>query len=127
MAADDPQPGLPLELKTNDAIVRHAFLMLQQNMDAPPGVDEIAQRLEVSRRKLERHFNQSLGIAPSKAFLLVRLAQVKMLLRRSDDSIARIAADTGFCDASHLIRSFGDRMGTTPDVWRHIDAPSALT
>lgn len=127
MAADDPQPGLPLELKTTDALVRRALLILQQNMDAPPGVAEIAERLKVSRRKLERHFNTSLGIPPAEAFLLIRLSQVRMLLRRSDDSIAQIAADTGFCDASHLIRSFGDRMGVTPDVWRHIDAPSALT
>lgn len=90
MAANDPQPGLPLELKATDALVRRALLILQQNMDTPPGVDEIAKRLEVSRRKLERHFNQSLGIAPSKAFLLVRLAQVKMLLRRSMTASRRL-------------------------------------
>lgn len=122
LAADDPQPGLPLELSTTDVLVRRALLIVQQNMDAPPSVPEIAERLCVSRRKLERHFNQSLGIPPSEASLLIRLEQVKMLLRRSNDSIAQIAAETGFCDASHLIRIFGDRVGMTPNLWRQTEA-----
>ena len=118
MAADDPQPGLPLGLKTTDPLVRRALLILQQNMEAPPGVAEVAVQLGVSRRKLERHFAASLGVSPSEAFLQVRLAQVEMLLTRSDRTISRIAAETGFCDASHLIRAFRERTGTTPEVWR---------
>ena len=31
MAADEPQPGLPLDLVTDDPLVRRALLMLQQN------------------------------------------------------------------------------------------------
>lgn len=118
MAADDPQPGLPLELKTQDPLVRRALLILQQNMEDPPSVADIADRLQVSRRKLERHFNDSLQITPSEAFLLIRLSQAKLLLARSDRNVSRIAVETGFCDASHLIRVFRDRMGVTPEVWR---------
>lgn len=126
MAADDPQPGLPLELKTDDPLVRRALLMLHQNLDTPPSVTEIAVRLEVSRRKLERHFSTSLGISPSEAFLLVRLSQVRLLLARPDRTVTQIAAETGFCDASHLIRVFRDRMGVTPEVWRRRDHAPAL-
>lgn len=122
MAADDPQPGLPLELTTTDPIVRRALLMLQQNMDSPPGVAEIAAELQVSRRKLERHFAQSLGMPPAEAFLRVRLSQARMLLSRSDRNISQIAAETGFCDASHLIRVFRDQTGTTPEQWRKSQA-----
>lgn len=125
MAADDPQPGLPLELKTHDPLVRRALLMLQQNLDNPPGVAEIADRLQVSRRKLERHFTGSLGMAPSEAFLLVRLSQARLLLSRSDRTITQIAAETGFCDDSHLIRVFRDRMGATPDSWRQTQIGSS--
>ncbi|MDP5307384.1 GlxA family transcriptional regulator [Paracoccus spongiarum] len=126
MAADDPQPGLPLELKTDDPLVRRALLMLQQSMDAPPCVAEIAARLQVSRRKLERHFSTSLGMAPSEAFLRIRLAQVRLLLGRPDRTVTQIAAETGFCDASHLIRVFGERVGMTPEAWRR-EALSART
>ncbi|MCF3975028.1 GlxA family transcriptional regulator [Paracoccus salsus] len=127
MAADEPQPGLPLELKTDDPLVRRALLILQQNMDAPLTVSQIAARLQVSRRKLERHFGSSLGVAPSEAFLLVRLSQVRLLLSRSDRTISQIAAETGFCDASHLIRVFRDRTGVTPETWRQTVPAPALS
>lgn len=126
MAADDPQPGLPLEVKTRDPLVRRALLMLQQSLDAPPGVIEIAARLEVSRRKLERHFAASLGMSPAEAFMRIRLSQVRLLLARPDRSVSQIAAETGFCDASHLIRVFRERMGTTPEVWRQTTATPAV-
>lgn len=126
MAADDPQPGLPLELKTQDPLVRRALLMLQQNMDTPPGVTEIAARLQVSRRQLERHFAASLGLSPAEAFMRVRLSQVRMLLTRSDRTVSQIAAETGFCDASHLIRIFRERMQVTPEAWRRSAAPPPL-
>lgn len=119
MAADNPQPGLPLELKTTDPVVRRALLILQQNMDAPPDVATVASRLGVSRRKLERHFATSLSMPPAEAFLRVRLSHVRMLLTRSRRSISQIAAESGFCDASHLIRVFRERTGSTPEAWRN--------
>ncbi|MFC0201155.1 GlxA family transcriptional regulator [Paracoccus rhizosphaerae] len=123
MAADDPQPGLPLELNSRDPLVRRALLLLQQNLDDPPSVAQVAERLQVSRRKLERHFTDRLGMSPSDAFLRVRLSQVRMLLGRSDRTISQIAAETGFCDASHLIRIFREKMGVTPEAWRQGAAP----
>ncbi|TBN39082.1 GlxA family transcriptional regulator [Paracoccus subflavus] len=125
MAADDPQPGLPLDLVTDDPLVRRALLMLQQNMDTPPGVAEVAGHLGVSRRKLERHFAASLGLPPAEAFMRVRLSQARMLLSRPGRSISQIAAETGFCDASHLIRVFRETMGITPEQWRRAQGQAA--
>jgi transcriptional regulator GlxA family with amidase domain len=118
MDADRPQPGLPLELTTRDPLVRRALLVLQQAMDAPPTVERLAERLGVSRRSLERRFAEALGLSPQEAGRKVRLAQARHLLRRTDRSVSRIAAETGFCDASHLIRAFRAETGLTPEVWR---------
>jgi transcriptional regulator GlxA family with amidase domain len=118
MEADAPQPGLPLELATSDPLVRRALSLAQQNLDAPLGVGEVAARLEVGRRKLERHMRAALGMTPAEAFLRLRLAQARLLLGRSDRTVTEIAAETGFCDASHLIRAFRAREGTTPEAWR---------
>lgn len=122
MAADDPQPGLPLDLKTRDPLVRRALLHMQQNLDAAPGVGEIAARLGVSRRKLERHMREALGLSPAAAFLKVRLAHARFLLARPGHSVTRIAAEAGFCDVSHLIRVFRQHEGTTPEAWRQANA-----
>jgi transcriptional regulator GlxA family with amidase domain len=125
MSADRPQPGLPLDLTTRDPLVKRALLILQQTMEAPLTVPRLAERLEVSRRRLERHFLAALGIPPQEASRRVRLAQVRHLLRRSDRTLTQIAAETGFADASHLIRAFRSETGQTPDAWRRAQRQSA--
>lgn len=118
MEGDRPQPGLPLELHARDPLVRRALLAMQQNLHAPLPIARIARDLGVGRRKLERHFNADLGIPPADASIRIRLAQARMLLARTDRTVTRIAEETGFCDASHLIRVFRETEGTTPDLWR---------
>lgn len=118
VAAERPQPGLPLDLTASDPLVKRALLWMQQTQDTPLPVSRLAERLGVSRRKLERHFKVSLGITPADAGLRIRLAQVRALLERDGRSVADIAAETGFCDSSHLIRVFRTVEGVTPEVWR---------
>jgi transcriptional regulator GlxA family with amidase domain len=128
LGADRPQPGLPLDLSTQEPLVKRALLLMQQSMDSPPTVTDLAQRLGVGRRKLERHFTEALGVTPREADRRIRLAQARHLLSRTDRSVARIAAETGFCDASHLLRAFRETEGTTPEAWRrarHSDATAA--
>jgi AraC-like DNA-binding protein len=43
----------------------------------------------------------------------------------SDDSLAAIAARTGFADQAHMTRSFAHVLGTTPARLRRLAAPSA--
>ncbi|MDP3959411.1 MAG: GlxA family transcriptional regulator [Pseudorhodobacter sp.] len=118
MGAERPQPGLPLELTTKDALVKRALLAMQQSMEAPLTVAKLAERLEVSRRKLERHFTAALGLAPQEVGRKLRLGQARHLLQRTQRSVSAIAAETGFCDASHLIRAFRTETGMTPEGWR---------
>ena len=42
--AEKPQPGIPLQFKTQDPIVRRALLITQQNIDTPLSVAEIARQ-----------------------------------------------------------------------------------
>ena len=129
LGADRPQPGLPLDLSTQEPLVKRALLLMQQSMEAPPTVTDLAQRLGVGRRKLERHFAEALGVTPREADRRIRLAQARHLLSRTDRSVARIAAETGFCDASHLIRAFREAWDTTPEAWRRAQSaePTAPT
>ncbi len=118
MPADEPQPILPPDLGTRDPLVRRAILHMQQSLDSAPGTARLAAALGVGRRKLERHFAAALGFGPAEAFLRLRLAHARSLLSGSDLPVADIAAETGFCDASHLARTFRAREGVTPDAWR---------
>jgi transcriptional regulator GlxA family with amidase domain len=118
MAAEEPQPGMPLALATDDALVRKALLVMQQSIDAPLSIGRVVARLGVSRRKLERHFRESLGMTPLEADRLIRVEQAKHLLRTTGGTATQIAADTGFCDLPHLIRVFRAQEGMTPDTFR---------
>ncbi len=118
LAGEKPQPGAPLELTTSDDLVKRALLFMQQTMDTPQSIGVIAERLDVGRRQLERRFQSALGITPSEADKLMRIERAKLLMTTTKRSITEIAAETGFCDASHFIRVFKERNGVTPDAFR---------
>ncbi|HRY23617.1 MAG TPA: GlxA family transcriptional regulator [Geminicoccaceae bacterium] len=117
-AAEEPQPGMPLALATDDALVRRALLVMQQSIDSPLSIGRVVVQLAVSRRKLERHFRQALGMTPLEADRLIRLEQAKHLLVTTARSATRIANETGFCDLPHMIKVFRAAEGITPDVFR---------
>lgn len=118
MAAEEPQPGMPLALATDDALVRKALLLMQQSIDAPLSITRVVRQLGVSRRKVERHFREALGMTPLEADRLIRVGQAKLLLKTTERSATQIATDTGFCDLPHLIRVFRAQEGVTPDTFR---------
>lgn len=118
LQADKPQPGLPLDLKTQDPIVQRALLLMQQNIDTPISVQDIAQRMGNSKRQIERHFRLALNTSPQAAFLDMRLDFAKHLVEKTQKSVAQIAVDCGFCDSSHLSRMFRRRYGVTPQSFR---------
>jgi transcriptional regulator GlxA family with amidase domain len=118
LRAEKPQPGIPLDLTTDDALVKKALLLMQQHIDAPLSAAEIARRMGASRRQLERRFQSSIGMAPTLAYKIMRLEYAEFLLRHTEQSVTEIATSTGFCDSSHFIRSFRERLGMTPAAFR---------
>ncbi|MFZ5963216.1 GlxA family transcriptional regulator [Thalassococcus sp. BH17M4-6] len=118
MSGERPQPGTPSTLNARDAVVRKALLRMQQNLDAPESIDDLARHLQVSRRQLERRFREDLKITPARAAQHLRLDAARQLLVGGDQSVTAIALDCGFCDASHLIRAFRAELGQTPAEYR---------
>jgi transcriptional regulator GlxA family with amidase domain len=117
-AAEEPQPGMPLALVTEDALVRRALLAMQQSIDSPLSIGRVVVQLGVSRRKLERHFRDALGMTPLEADRLIRVEQAKHLLVTTKRSATQIANETGFCDLPHMIKVFRTAEGATPDAFR---------
>ncbi|WP_028034302.1 GlxA family transcriptional regulator [Chelativorans sp. J32] len=118
LRAEKPQPGIPLDLKTDDAVVKRALLLMQQNMDGPLSISEVARRLGATRRGLERRFQNAIGMAPTLAYRIMRLEYAEFLLRHTEQSVTEIANATGFCDSSHFIRAFRERNRVTPAAYR---------
>jgi transcriptional regulator GlxA family with amidase domain len=118
LRGEKPQPGMSLELVTTDDVVKRALLQMHRNLEVPLTIDDVARRLGMSRRSLERRFEKVLGRPPSDCYVTMRLEQAQMMLRNTAQTVATIAAATGFCDTSHLARALKRHRGSTPTALR---------
>lgn len=67
-----------------------------------------------SRRQFERHFLDVVGV-PAKLFAeIVRFQQASALLARTSLPLARIAAELGYADQSHMTHAFSRFLGDPP-------------
>jgi len=65
-----------------------------------------------------RAFRQWYGMGVADFARTVRIERARRQLLQSDWSLARIAAETGYADQSHLTRSLRRRLGMTPAMLR---------
>jgi AraC-like DNA-binding protein len=80
-------------------------------------VPELASDTGWSRRHLERRFRQQIGLPPGA---VAQVARLQRAIRLQDSGLpwARIAADVGFYDQSHLDRVWRNMIGCTPQEFR---------
>jgi AraC family transcriptional regulator len=88
------------------------------NLSERLSLSEIAEAAGLSPAHFIRQFKASMGLAPHKYLVRLRLERAMRLLRETDSSIAQIAFDCGFSHQEHMTRFFGRLAGTTPAVFR---------
>jgi AraC-like DNA-binding protein len=88
-------------------------LLVRSGGTSPIG--DIAREVGWSHKHLITRFKQQIGVAPRLAARLLRLSRVWWLIE-SGRSWARIAAESGYADQSHLVREFRQFTGTTPSA-----------
>lgn len=93
--------------------------LMAGNMEEPLSIDELASWIGSSRRKLERLFRIHLQTSPSRYYLELRLTHARQLLLQSNDSIATIAAASGFVTATYFSRCFKEFFSISPLALRN--------
>ncbi|MFT0531366.1 GlxA family transcriptional regulator [Castellaniella hirudinis] len=125
--ASAAQPLPPGVQPTTHPVVRRAVLLMEQHVGHALTLDELAGRLGVSVRHLERLFKQATGQSPQAYARGMRLRLAAWMLTHTKKTIAAIASDCGFSDASHLGREFRASFHLPPSVWRdRAQLPDAL-
>jgi AraC-like DNA-binding protein len=76
-------------------------------------VDQLAAEIGWSRKRLWSRFRSQIGLTPKRAAELVRFDHAAHLLA-AGHSAARVAAETGYADQSHLHRDVMAFAGVTP-------------
>lgn len=119
-SADDAQPHPPIahESSQTDEKVHRALLTMEQNLGAPLAIDEVARRVGLSPRQLERRFQQVLGLCPTAAYRELRLRYASWLLNNTALSVTDVAVEAGFADGAHFSRQFRAAYGHPPSLHR---------
>jgi AraC-like DNA-binding protein len=79
-------------------------------------VDELAERLGVGTRRLQRLFADHVGISPKWVINRFRLHQAAERAGGAEPvDWAGLAADLGYSDQSHLVREFRAAIGAPPE------------
>ena len=81
-------------------------------------IADVAAVLQLSPTHFAKAFKNSVGVSPYDWFLRARIRRAMQMLRATDGSIAKIAAECGFTDQSHFTASFARAVGVTPGRWR---------
>lgn len=125
------QPRPPLDLPAGgraaeDGLVRRALLLMEQNLASPLPIADLADRLRISPRQLERRFHAALRAGPAELYRLLRLRYARFLLETTERSVTDIAFEAGFSDCAHFSRQFKALHGIAPSRSRQ-RAPAAPT
>jgi AraC-like DNA-binding protein len=98
----------------SDPVVHRAIRALKQ--DPAVSMKELASRLDVGERSLQRRFKTLTGVSPKQFARVARMEKV-VAARLKGSDWAEIAYATGYNDQAHLINDFRSLAGAPPDTF----------
>lgn len=81
-------------------------------------VKDIAEKFNVSYEYYVREFKKHVGISPKQYIIKIKMEYIKMLICKTDMSMAEIAFMTGFSDQTYFYNCFKSYYGTSPNKYR---------
>ncbi|MEP1573106.1 GlxA family transcriptional regulator [Roseibium album] len=94
--------------------IAEAIRLLNESAPYFMPTSEIARRIGISTRQLERLFQKHLKMSPKKYAINQKLTKARNLLLQTEQSISEIALACGYESPSHFIRTYQNRFGVTP-------------
>jgi AraC family transcriptional regulator, transcriptional activator FtrA len=91
---------------------------LQEHLDEPMTVEDLAARSAMSPRTFARRFLASTGTTPYRWLLRQRVQLAQRLLETSDLPIDSVAEKSGFSTAANLRKHFSRAVQTSPQAYR---------
>ena len=109
--ADSAAPALP-------PLVQAAIEDIRAHYAGLYGVEELSERLGVSKSHLVRTFTAAVGVSPGKYLTTVRIEAAQRLLLHREYTLDVVASLCGFSGANYLCRVFKKETGQSPAQWR---------
>lgn len=108
------------ERDMNDHRFRLATQYIEDNEAGPITLDEVAERVQVSPRQLQRIFRSEGGTTFSDWVEHVRLQRIAAELLESQRPIEAVALDHGYATPNYLYPVFKRKFGMTPSAYRRL-------
>ena len=114
------QFSAPITLQAQSESQRLGRLVafLQERLDQPCSVTEMADQLAMSERTLHRRCKHAFGLTPAGLLAELRLEHARALLLQADQPIKAIARASGYATPSSLSKAFSERYGVAPTRYR---------
>jgi len=111
---------LPLRarLGVQNAKVLSIIELMERNLSEPLSLVEIADGVGLSRRQIERLFQQEMGRSPARYYLEIRLDRSRHLLIQSSLPVVEVAVACGFVSASHFSKCYREFYARSPQQER---------
>ncbi len=105
-------------LAVSDPEVMTALRFIRERCCDAIGVDDVLDKVNVSRRSLEYRMRRAIGHTPGQEIRAARIAQVERLLMSTDWQMSKIAHALQFPDQAALCNAFQAARGCTPTDFR---------
>lgn len=101
--------------QTNEDLLIQTACKTLDNFSGDYSISRLAQTLGLSKRSLERRFQDHIGTTPKKYARIVRLRNA-IFKRQNFSNWADVAYMAGYYDQSHMINDFQELYGMSPDT-----------
>ena len=98
----------------SDTAVAHARAIMLAHIDEPLSCLEIARRVGLSLRQIERRFQDELHCSVLQHYRQIRIAKAHQLLQQTQLSVTEVAFSCGFSSPEYLCRLYRAFFGCSP-------------
>lgn len=105
-------------IETLPSNIRGAVAIIENNIEDPLRVADIASKLGISQRQLERRFKTHFNCSVARFGQLMRLQNARVLLVSTKLGISEISTASGFNSQSHFNQAFKKCFGRKPSHYR---------
>lgn len=125
-SSTDCQARRPIELTADDPRISSVLITMEQHLEGDLSFEAIAKSVGLSRRQLERLFEENTGMSPGAAYRKIRLNRARELLQNTRREIIDVAFDVGYVSASHFSKAFKQAFGQRPSDVRSVKPEDML-
>ncbi|OCC06238.1 AraC family transcriptional regulator [Labrys sp. WJW] len=94
--------------------VRLAIAVMEQHLENALSIPEIARKVKISHRQMDRLFVRYVGKSPAIYYRDIRLDRARGLVTQTELPMAEIAIASGFASQVHFSRAYRERFGLPP-------------